>query len=122
MKVKVGAYLLMAVMVFSGLAIGVSGSQKVDNKENAADNNVVNAGYLFLTRNNGEWCTVSTDGGNLNVRNSRGVVVSKLANGTDVYVDAYEVGNNDSSIARVSVERRGKLVVLGWVAAEYLSC
>jgi hypothetical protein len=53
----------------------------------------------------------------LNVRDTAGRVVTKLRNGASVYVDSY-----DGGFARVSVKRKGKLVTLGWVASEFLSC
>lgn len=118
MKIQLGSFLLTAVMIFSGLAVGVSGSEKVNTVNNAVEYNIVSAGNLLLPSNNREWCYVSTDGGNLNVRNSRGAVVTKLANGTAIWV-----GECDADMwCPVSINRRGRLVFLGWAAGEYISC
>lgn len=116
MKVRISSFLVIAVLVLSGLTAGVSAGE-TNLHINAPEFNVTNAGYLLLPRNNTEWCTVSTAGGNLNVRNAAGRIVGKLRNGTAVYVDTY-----DGGFSRVSVRRRGRLVVMGWVASEYLSC
>ncbi len=116
MKVKLGSFLVIAVMVLSGLTAGVSANE-TNNQINLPEYNVTSAGYLLLPNNNTEWCRVATAGGNLNVRNANGRRVGSLANGTAVYVDTY-----DGGWARVSVRRRGRLVVVGWVASEYLVC
>ena len=118
MKVWIGSYMLMAVMVFSGLAVGVSAGETLNNKENAVAYNIVSAGYLLLPVKNREWCYVSTDGGRLNIRNANGVVVTKLANGTAIWVE-----NCDENMwCEVSVSRRNKLVFLGWASGDYISC
>lgn len=119
MKVQISSYLMVAVLVLSGLTAGVSGSETVKTDRGAAGYNVVSAGYLLLPNTNYEWCTVylSNPRSNLNVRSADGRVVGKLKHGTSVFVDSY-----DGGFARVSVRRRGRLVTLGWVASEYLSC
>lgn len=116
MRVQIGSFLLIAVLVLTGFTAGTAAATNT-NQINTTEFNVTNTGYLLLPRNNTEWCTVSTAGGNLNVRNAAGRIVGKLRNGTAVYVDTY-----DGGFSRVSVRRRGRLVVMGWVASEYLSC
>ena len=119
MKVRVGSFLLIAVLALTGFTAGISASE-TNNKINTPEFNVVNAGYLLLPKNNNtEWCTVSLSNprSSLNVRNANGRVVGKLRHGTAVYVDTY-----DGGFSRVSVRQRGRLVVMGWVASEYLVC
>lgn len=77
-------------------------------------------------------CTVSDPTGTpLNVRSKpkNGKVVAKLKNGTAVRVeDIYDEADplaEDNRFAgwmKVSVVRKGKRQVLGWVAATYLNC
>ena len=117
MKVRISSFLVIAVMVLSGFTSGVSESETANNQINTPDFNVTSAGYLLLPRENTEWCTVSTAGGNLNVRNADGRRIGSLRNGTAVYVDT-----SDGGFSRVSVKKRGRLVVVGWVASEYLYC
>jgi len=119
MKVQISSYLMVAVIFLSGLTADVSARTTVAAENNVAGYNVVNAGYLLLPNTNFEWCTVylSNPRSNLNVRSADGRVVGKLKHGTAVFVDSY-----DGGFARVSVRRRGRLVTLGWVASEYLSC
>ncbi len=122
MKVQVCSYLLTAVMIFSGLAVGVSGSEKVNIKENAVAFNIVSTGYLFLPQNGGVWCDVSTTSGNLNVRNLRGKIVAKLANGQDVWVDGYQSWSDGTEWGRVNVKKGGKLRFLGYASMDYIAC
>jgi hypothetical protein len=120
MKIRIGSFLLAAVMVLTSLTAGATAGEVANNQLEAANYNTTSAGYLLLPNENYfEWCTVylSNPRSNLNVRNSNGTVVAKLKHGTSVYVDTY-----DGGFSRVSVKRRGRLVVLGWVASEYLSC
>jgi hypothetical protein len=65
----------------------------------------------------------------LNVRTKprTGKVVSKLKNGTTVYVEDYADGadpaNVNSSVwAKISVMKSGKRKVLGWVTNNFLVC
>lgn len=116
MRVRISSFLLIAVLVLMGFTAGIS-ARETNNQISKTNFNVITAGFLLLPRNNTEWCRVATAGGNLNVRNSSGRIVTKLRNGTAVYVDTV-----DGGFARVSVRRRGRLVVLGWVASEYLVC
>lgn len=120
MKIQIGSFLLAVVMVLTSLTAGASAGEVANNQISAADFNVKSAGYLLLpSENNFEWCTVVLDNprSNLNVRSADGRIVGKLKHGASVYVDTY-----DGGFSRVSVKRRGKLVTLGWVASEYLSC
>ncbi len=120
MKLKLGSFLLAAVMVLTSLTAGASAGEVANNRIGAADYNITSAGYLLLSNeNNFGWCTVVLDNprSNLNVRSADGRVIGKLKHGASVYVDTY-----DGGFSRVSVKRRGRLVTLGWVASEYLSC
>jgi hypothetical protein len=120
MKLKLGSFLMVAVMFLTGLTAGASAGETANNQTNVAEYNVVNAGYLMLPNEESTgWCTVVLNNprSSLNVRNSNGRVVAKLKHGTAVYVDMY-----DGGWARVSVRRRGRLGILGWVASEYLYC
>ncbi len=117
MKVRISSLLVIAVLVFSGFTSGISANE-LNNQINLPEYNITNAGYLLLPKNNNtEWCRVATAGGNLNVRDANGRRVGSLRNGTAVYVDTY-----DGGFSRVSVRKRGRLVVMGWVASEYLAC
>lgn len=120
MKLQLGSFLLVAVMVLTSLTAGVSAGEVSNNQIDAADYNITNAGYLLLpNENNFQWCTVYLNNprSSLNVRSADGRVIGKLKHGTAVYVDTY-----DGGFSRVSVKRRGKLVTMGWVASEFLSC
>jgi hypothetical protein len=119
MRVRFCSLLLIAVLTLSGFTASGFAAETRDNQASAPNFNVVSAGYLLLPKTNTEWCTVYLNNPRsfLNVRNSAGKVVSKLKHGASVYVDTY-----DGGFARVSIKQRGKLVTLGWVASEYLSC
>lgn len=119
MKIRLGSFLMVAVMVLTGLTAGVSATETPNSKSVAAEYNIVSAGYLLLSNENTEWCTVVLDNprSSLNVRSADGRVIGKLRHGASVYVDTY-----DGGFSRVSVKKRGKLVTMGWVASEYLSC
>lgn len=119
MKIRLGSFFMVAVMVLTGLTAGVSAAETSNNKAVVAEYNTVSAGYLLLSTENTEWCTVvlSNPRSSLNVRSADGRVIGKLKHGASVYVDTY-----DGGFSRVSVKRRGKLVTMGWVASEYLSC
>lgn len=73
-------------------------------------------------------CVVAdTSGTPLNVRrDSDGRVVAKLKNGTRVRVtemsEGGDIDGDNPSSSKVSVRRKGKWVVLGWVASKYLKC
>ena len=68
-------------------------------------------------------CVVNdTSGTPLNVRATPGGrIVNKLKNGTKVIV-VNAVAGDGPSWMQVSVVRRGKRIVLGWVVERYLSC
>ncbi|HEY0429324.1 MAG TPA: hypothetical protein VGC76_16200 [Pyrinomonadaceae bacterium] len=119
MKVRFCSLLLVSVLTFAGFTTSGFAVDVKDARVNSPEFNVVAAGYLFLPKTNTEWCSVSLSNPNssLNVRNGNGKVVGKLKHGTSVYVDTY-----DGGFARVSVKRRGRLVILGWVATEFLEC
>lgn len=77
-------------------------------------------------------CTVADPTGTpLNVRSKpkNGRVVSKLKNGTvvrveDIYDEADPEAEDNSTAGwfKVSVTRKGKLQILGWVLSGYLNC
>ena len=116
---QIGSFLLVAVLVLSGFTAGTSAAESA-NQINATEFNVTSAGLFLLPKtNNTEWCTVYLNNprSSLNVRNSNGRVVTKLRHGTAVYVDS-----SDGGFSRVSVKKRGRLVILGWAASEFLSC
>ena len=119
MKVRFCSLLLIAVMTFAGFTASGFAAETKDMQVNSPAYNVVTAGYLLLWKTNTEWCSVNLNDtrSSLNVRNSAGRVVTKLKHGASVYVDEY-----DGGFARVSVKRKGRLVILGWVASEFLSC
>ncbi len=119
MKIRLGSFFMVAVMVLTGLTAGVSAAETSNSKVSAVEYNTVSAGYLLLSSENTEWCTVvlGNPRSSLNVRSADGRVIGKLKHGASVYVDTY-----DGGFSRVSVKKRGKLVTMGWVASEYLSC
>ncbi|CAN5375564.1 hypothetical protein BH10ACI1_BH10ACI1_26100 [soil metagenome] len=119
MKVRISSFIVILLMVVSGFTFTATANETAAKGANGAEYNVKSAGYLLLPKTNTEWCTVwlSNPRSNLNVRDANGRVVTKLRHGTAVYVDTY-----DGGYSRISVKRRGRLVVLGWVASEYLSC
>lgn len=119
MKVRLYSLLLITVLTFTGFSASGFSAETKDHQTNTPTFNVVSAGYMILPSTTTEWCTVSLSerNSNLNVRNGNGRVVSKLRDGASVYVDTY-----DGGFARVSVKRRGRMVILGWVASEYLVC
>lgn len=119
MKLRIGSYLMVAIMVLTSVSAGVFAAETSNDQTNVSNYNIVSAGYLLLTNENTEWCTVVLDNprSSLNVRSADGRVIGKLKHGTSVYVDTY-----DGGFSRVSVKRRGKLVTIGWVASEYLVC
>ncbi len=117
MRVKFCSLVLITVLTLTGFTASSFAGEA--NQINSPGFSVVSAGYLLLPKTNTEWCTVSLDNprSNLNVRNAGGKVVTKLRHGTSVYVD-----DTDGGFARISVKRRGRMVILGWVASEYLVC
>lgn len=118
MKARYGSLILMVVMTLT--AFTTPTLSETSNQANAlAASSTNNTIFVLPTNEMTEWCTVVLDNprSSLNVRDSRGKVVGKLPYGASVYVDAY-----DGGFARVSVKRRGRLVTIGWVASEYLSC
>lgn len=119
MKVRFCSLLLIAVLTFTGFTASGFAAGAKDNQVKSPEFNVVTAGYLLLPKTNMEWCSVSLSNPRsyLNVRDSAGRAVSRLKHGASVYVDEY-----DGGFARVSVKRKGRLVILGWVASEYLVC
>jgi hypothetical protein len=119
MKVRFCSLLLIAVLTFTGFTASGFAAAAKDNRVNSPEFNVVTAGYILLPKTNTEWCSVSLSNPRsyLNVRDAAGRAVSRLKHGTSVYVD-----ENDGGFSRVSVKRRGRLVILGWVASEYLVC
>lgn len=68
-------------------------------------------------------CVVNdTSGTPLNVRATPGGrIVSKLKNGTKVTV-INAVDGDGPGWSKISILRKGKQVVLGWVVSKYLSC
>lgn len=70
-----------------------------------------------------EDCIVADPTGTpLNARatpHERGRIVARLRNGTPVRIEAYGEGE---TWVRVSVMRRGRRVILGWVFHRYLDC
>jgi hypothetical protein len=118
MKVRFCSLLLIAVMTLAGFTASDAAETRA-NQINSPEFNVVVAGYLLLPKTNTEWCTVSLSNPRsyLNVRNAAGRAVSRLKHGASVYVDEY-----DGGFARVSVKRKGRLVILGWAASEFLLC
>lgn len=117
MKVRFCSLVLIAVLTLTGFS--ASGFAVETNQVNSPDFDVVAAGFLLLPKTNTEWCEVvlSNPRSSLNVRNAAGRVVTKLKHGASVYADSY-----DGGFTRVSVKRRGRLVILGWVASEFLVC
>ena len=72
-------------------------------------------------------CVVAdTSGTPLNVRNGNGRIVTKLKNGTRVRVvemsEGEDLDGEAPTSSKISVLRKGKWVVLGWVATKYLRC
>ena len=120
MKIRFCSLVLVAVLSVAGFTATGFAAETGAASIDSPGYNVVFAGYLLLPKTNTEWFSVSLNNPNssLNVRNEGGRVVAKLKHGASVYVDSY-----DGGFARVSVKRRGgKLVVLGWVASEFLEC
>jgi len=117
MKVRFCSLVLIVVLTLTGFS--ASGFAAETEKASLPEFNVVSAGFLLLPETNTEWCTVVLNNprSSLNVRNAAGRVVSKLKHGASVYADTY-----DGGFTRVSVKRRGRLVILGWVASEFLVC
>jgi hypothetical protein len=117
MRVRFCSLVLIAVLALTGFTASSFAGEA--NQISSPGFSVVSAGYLLLPKTNTEWCTVSLDNprSNLNVRNTNGKVVTRLRHGTSVYVD-----DTDGGFARISVKRRGRMVILGWVASEYLVC
>jgi hypothetical protein len=115
MKVQYCSLILIAVLTLTAFTMPA-----LSDTTNQAARSEANTEYFVLSTNTTtEWCTVVLDNprSNLNVRDSNGRIVAKLKYGASVYVDTY-----DGGFARVNVRRRGRLVTLGWVASEYLSC
>lgn len=61
-------------------------------------------------------CRVSTQGGNLNVRNNAGYVIARLANGTPVRI----VSDRGSRFMIAAFE--GRRAIRGWVSSEFVTC
>ena len=120
MKVRYCSLILIAVLTLSAFTMPAFSVTTIDNRINTLETKAANTGYFILpTDTTTEWCTVVLDNprSSLNVRDANGRVVTKLKYGTSVFVDTY-----DGGFARVNVKRRGRLVTLGWVSSEYLSC
>ena len=118
MKARYCSLILMFVMTLT--AFSTPTLSETSNQANAFETTGANTAFFVLpTNTTTEWCTVVLDNprSTLNVRDANGRVINKLRHGASVYVDTY-----DGGFARVSVKRRGKLVTIGWVASEYLSC
>lgn len=88
-----------------------------------------NGSSSFFYQYEGKNCTVADPTGTpLNVRTKprNGKVVTTLKNSTNLKVvsDWAEPGTGDetSSWSKVSVVRKGRRQVLGWVLSSYLSC
>jgi hypothetical protein len=118
MKVRYCSLILIAVLTLT--AFTMPALSDTTSRMNVSETKVSSTTLFVLpTNTTTEWCTVVLDNprSSLNVRDSNGKVVAKLKYGTSVFVDTY-----DGGFARVNVKRRGRLVTLGWVASEYLSC
>lgn len=118
MKVRYCSLILVAVMTLTTFTMPAF--SETTSRASALETNAANAvNFVLPTNAETEWCTVVLDNprSHLNVRDANGRIVTKLKYGASVFVDTY-----DGGFARVNVKRRGRLVTLGWVASEYLSC
>ena len=117
---KVRYYSLILLVVLTLTTFTMPAFSGTTDPLNSFETEAANTGNFTLPVNTTtEWCSVVLDDprSSLNVRDAKGLVVTKLKYGTSVFVDTY-----DGGFARVNVKRRGRLVTLGWVASEYLSC
>lgn len=120
MKVRYFSLILTLALTLAASAAPTPPDAAKDHQAASLETKVADNGYFVLPTNTAtEWCTVVLNNprSSLNVRDERGRIVAKLRYGASVYVDTY-----DGGFARVNVRRRGRLVTLGWVASEYLSC
>lgn len=117
MKFNKSSVFLMFILLTASLVIRAA---TADNERAAVDPTAANlnsVNYFFNAPRSFEVCTVTTDGGNLNVRattKNGSKVIAKLPNGTDVNV----ISRGDY-ISRISVSLKRKLI-RGWVSNDYL--
>lgn len=118
MKIRCCSLMIIVVVTLAALTMPAF-SETANRGDSFQSSRATGAFFILPTNNTAEWCTVVLDNprSSLNVRDANGRVINKLRHGASVYVDAY-----DGGFARVSVKRRGRLITLGWVASEYLSC
>lgn len=77
-----------------------------------------------LSANAQDRCKVTDPTGTpLNVRSSpNGKIKGKVSNGTVVHVETESTDTNGKAWSQISVYRRNRYVVLGWVYREFISC
>ncbi len=116
-KINYFTLFLITLLFFTNFATVMSANES--EKSKVEQINLLNSNFSFLPNPRLEWCRVSLDNprSSLNVRTYSGRVVGKVKHGTLVFVNEYE-----DAWARISIKQGRRLVEVGWVASEYLSC
>lgn len=120
MKLQIGTLFLMFNLLSASIVMRVSaaGNERANVIRTTA--NLSTGSIFFNAPRFFEVCTVTTNGGNLNVRattKNNSKVIGKLPNGIKV-----NVLSRGDYISRIAVDLKGKLL-RGWVSNDYLgSC
>lgn len=115
---KLGSLFLMFILLLANIVMPVAGSStdRVNLYTVTANSSTVN--YFFNGIKYDDVCHVRTQGGNLNVRNSRGKIIGKLPNGTRVNVATLI---EESTLVTITATV-GRKFIKGLVEARYLDC
>ena len=116
MKLQISSLLLMFILLSASFVMPVAASTTGSANVTTATANSDNFNYFFFGMKYTTVCYVSTQGGNLNVRNQLGAVIGRLPNGTRVNATII-----NELVAYVTA-KVGRKTVRGYVAYPYLDC
>ena len=116
MKLQICTLFILFILLSASFAMPIKASTTKSANVPTAAVNSGNFNYFVFGMKFTTVCYVSTQGGNLNVRNQQGAVIGKLPNGTRVNATII-----NELVAYVTA-RVGRKTVRGYVAYPYLDC